>query len=76
MVAWLRLLIPWTFFHDFLVQVPGCLDSLPGLLDMVPSLLGEGFWLPGFGLLDLVQWCLAKIPGCLGSLPGLLEMGK
>ena len=69
-------LLPWTCFHHCLVKVPGCLDSLPGLLDLVLSLLGEGFWLPGFGFLDLVQWCLVKISGRLDSLLGSLEMGQ
>ncbi len=62
LVAWIRFLVLWTWFHHYLVKVPGCLVSLPcshnlvpacldsvlASLDLVPRLSGEGSFLTGF----------------------------
>ncbi len=42
LVAWIHFLLPSTWFHSWLVKVPGCLDSVLGSMDLVPSLRGGG----------------------------------
>ncbi len=54
LIAWIRFLVPWTWFHGCLVKVPGCLDSLPHSMELVPWLHVEGGICGFLDMLDLV----------------------
>ncbi len=48
LAARIHFLVSSTCFHDYLVKIPSCLDSVPASLDLDPWLTGEGPWLLGF----------------------------